>query len=74
MMNDGEQLTIYDSLRSWPPMWDCRKTCKRFGEKIDHPSWWPKDDLRCLLPDRNTMQDVVFDNTAVIYCTLYEKK
>lgn len=71
-----EQMDIYDAFLATLPapiMWDCRKTCRRFGEYTDHPSWWHGED-RCLLPDAKTMKEAEFDNRAYTYCTLYERK
>lgn len=73
-----DQLNIYDAFLETlpaPVMWDCRETCRRFGESTDRPSWWRKEyGRRCLLPNSNTMKEVEFDNRAYIYCTLYERK
>lgn len=72
-MAEVTQLTIYDAVTPVPPMWDCRETCRRFGEQTDSPEWW-HGEKRCLLANGNNMKDVVFDNRCYVYCTLYEPK
>lgn len=72
-MKDAKQLTMYDAVTPVPPMWDCRETCRRFGELTDSPSWW-HGEKRCLLVNGNNMKHVEFDNRCYIYCTLYEPK
>jgi len=55
-----------------PELWDCHATCKRFGEKTDHPSWLKEE--RCMLPGHNDLVHVEFNNRCFIYCKLYERK
>ena len=72
-MTEQKQLTIYDAVTPVPPLWDCRETCRRFGEMTDSPEWW-NGEKRCLLCNGNTMKHANFDNRCYIYCTLYEPK
>ena len=69
-----EQLTIYDAVTPVPQLWDCRKTCRRFGEKVDHPDWWPENEDRCMLCGTNEIRNEMFDNRAFLWCTLYEER
>ena len=68
------QLSMYDALDPRPEMWDCRETCRHFGESVDYPSWW-NGEARCCLPftGKNT-ESVLFDNRWFMYCKLYEPK
>ena len=68
-----QQLSMYDCLTTTPEVWDCRKTCKRFGEKVDYPSWW-FGEARCLLPKNGDWEQFVFDNTVHFTCKLYESR
>ena len=69
-----EQLSIFNGdITPVPKMWDCTKTCKRFGEHVDYPSWWFGEG-RCLLPKNEHFKEVYFDNGCYFYCALYEKK
>ena len=70
------QTDIYDAFLDTLPapiMWECRKTCRHFGENVDYPLWW-WGEARCLYPDTKTMKHAEFDNRCYIYCTLYEPK
>ena len=69
----AEQLSMYDVITPVPEMWDCRKTCKRYGEKVDHPPWWHGEG-RCLLPGNKDIESPVFDNKCFVYCKLYERR
>ena len=69
----NEQISIWDVVTPVPPMWDCRKTCKHFGEAVDYPSWWFGEG-RCLLADNKSMKSILFDNCWFCYCTRYEEK
>jgi predicted metal-binding protein len=68
-----QQLDMYDIVTPVHPMWECRETCRRFGEKLDYPSWW-FGEARCLLPEGNNMKHVNFDNRCYIWCDLYERR
>lgn len=69
---EGQQLTMYDCLTSVPEVWECRKTCRRFGEKV---SKFPgSDELRCDLHKEGDWEQFVFDNTVHFTCKLYEPK
>ena len=68
-----EQLSMYDVITPVPEMWDCIKTCKRSGEKVDHPPWWHGEG-RCLLPGNKDIESPVFDNKCFVYCKLYERR
>lgn len=69
-MQEPEQLTMMDVVAPVPTLWKCRETCRRFGEMVDHPSWWD-GEARCLLADTDS---VLFDNTWITWCKLYEEK
>ena len=68
------QVTMYEAVTPVPEMWECTKTCRRFGEKVDHPSFWHEGEGRCLLPTDKDIETPVFDNRCYVYCKLYERK
>lgn len=68
----NEQLSMFDGyITPVPQVWECTKTCKRFGENVDYPSWWHGQG-RCLLPKENDWERVVLDNRCFFWCKLYE--
>ena len=73
-MDNSKQLSIFDweaeSAAPVPTLWDCRRTCKRFGEKVDYPSWW-FGEARCLLVE---IKSKSVNNKSVAWCTKYECK
>ena len=68
-----QQLHMYDVLMPIPPMWECKETCKHFGESVDYPSWW-FGEARCTLCNTSNMKVVSFDNRGFVYCELYERR
>ena len=70
-----DQISIYDidpDVDPQPEMWDCRKTCARFGEKVDYPEWW-NGEARCLY-GFDKVDQVVHDNVTHFYCRFYERR
>ena len=71
-MPEAKQLSIFDweieSVAPVPQLWECRKTCTRFGELVDYPSWW-FGEARCRLVD---IRSKVINNTYVAWCENYE--
>ena len=68
-----QQLFMYDVLTPVPQMWECRETCKHFGEHVDYPSWW-NGEARCLLCTDGHTKSLIFDNRWFAWCDLYESK
>ena len=69
----NEQVSMYDVVTPVPQLWECRETCRRFGESVDYPSWW-HGEARCLLANGDTMRQLEFNNRCFIWCSLYEQK
>ena len=65
-----QQLDMYDAVTPVPPLWDCRKTCRRFGENVDSPEWW-FGEKRCLLCTDPHLHVSDFDNCCQVWCDLY---
>jgi hypothetical protein len=73
-----EQISIYDidpDVEPVPELWECRKTCAKFGLKVDYPEWW-HGEARCLygMTQKNGIEQTVRDNTAHLYCRFYERR
>lgn len=67
-----QQLTMYDCLTDQPEVWECMKTCRRFGEKVD--KFPGTGEPRCALWRDEDWKQFVFDNTAHFICKLYEER
>lgn len=69
-----KQLNIFDwmveSAAPVPPIWECRESCRHFGEKVDYPDWWFGEG-RCLLADT---ESTVVNNRYISWCKKYEPK
>ena len=69
----ADQLSMYDVITPVPEMWECKETCRRFGEYVDYPSWW-RGQARCMLCSGNHIKTTTFDNRVFVYCDLYERR
>ena len=66
------QLSIFNYLpiEAQPELWECQKTCKRFGEKT---GFFPTGEKRCEIPFDGSLRERIDDGSVVhFFCKAYE--